>query len=74
MTNVDKVPVQHEDRMETFLMVDTSLSRESVTLTGFLLQGETLKYLYLLFSDASVLPLSGEWQLCICYVSSLISH
>ncbi|KIM69999.1 glycoside hydrolase family 47 protein [Scleroderma citrinum Foug A] len=38
--NVDKVPVQLEDRMETFMM------------------GETLKYLYLLFSDASVLPLS----------------
>lgn len=38
--NVDQVPVEHEDKMETFMM------------------SETLKYLYLLFSDASVLPLS----------------
>ncbi|KAF7974892.1 hypothetical protein HWV62_11037 [Athelia sp. TMB] len=37
--NVDKVPAEKEDKMETFLM------------------SETLKYLYLLFSDASVLPL-----------------
>ncbi|KAI0640197.1 glycoside hydrolase [Trametes polyzona] len=38
--NVDKVPVEHEDKMETFLM------------------SETLKYLYLLFEDDRVLPLS----------------
>ncbi|KAI0931148.1 hypothetical protein AcV5_005303 [Taiwanofungus camphoratus] len=38
--DVDKLPVQFEDKMETFLM------------------SETLKYLYLMFSDASVLPLS----------------
>ncbi|TBU42728.1 glycoside hydrolase [Dichomitus squalens] len=38
--NVDAVPVEHEDKMETFLM------------------SETLKYLYLLFEDDSVLPLS----------------
>ncbi|KAF9235130.1 glycoside hydrolase family 47 protein [Melanogaster broomeanus] len=38
--NVDKVPVEYEDKMETFMM------------------SETLKYLYLLFSDASVLPLN----------------
>ncbi|KAF9225266.1 glycoside hydrolase family 47 protein [Gyrodon lividus] len=38
--NVDEVPVEHEDKMETFMM------------------SETLKYLYLLFSDASVLPLN----------------
>ncbi|KAL6307730.1 glycoside hydrolase [Sparassis latifolia] len=38
--NVDRLPVEHEDKMETFLM------------------SETLKYLYLLFDDASVLPLS----------------
>ncbi|KAI6163671.1 glycoside hydrolase family 47 protein [Pisolithus thermaeus] len=38
--NVDQIPVEHEDKMETFMM------------------SETLKYLYLLFSDASVLPLS----------------
>ncbi|KIJ09928.1 glycoside hydrolase family 47 protein [Paxillus involutus ATCC 200175] len=38
--NVDQVPVEYEDKMETFMM------------------SETLKYLYLLFSDASVLPLN----------------
>ncbi|KZT01183.1 glycoside hydrolase family 47 protein [Laetiporus sulphureus 93-53] len=38
--NVDEVPVQLEDKMETFLM------------------SETLKYLYLLFSDDTILPLS----------------
>ncbi|KAI0778922.1 glycoside hydrolase [Trametes elegans] len=37
--NVDQVPVEYEDKMETFLM------------------SETLKYLYLLFDDADVLPL-----------------
>ncbi|KAF8580119.1 glycoside hydrolase family 47 protein [Ramaria rubella] len=37
--NVDAIPVEHEDKMETFLM------------------SETLKYLFLLFSDSSVLPL-----------------
>ncbi|KAI0030615.1 glycoside hydrolase [Vararia minispora EC-137] len=38
--NVDALPVEHEDKMETFFM------------------SETLKYLYLLFSDDTVLPLS----------------
>jgi len=38
--NVDRLPVEYEDKMETFLM------------------SETLKYLYLLFEDASALPLS----------------
>lgn len=38
--NVDHVPVEHENKMETFLM------------------SETLKYLYLLFADDSILPLS----------------
>ncbi|KAI0326772.1 glycoside hydrolase [Cubamyces sp. BRFM 1775] len=38
--NVDHVPVEYEDKMETFLM------------------SETLKYLYLLFEDDDVLPLS----------------
>ncbi|GAA96547.1 glycoside hydrolase family 47 protein [Mixia osmundae IAM 14324] len=38
--DVDELPVQHENRMETFWL------------------SETLKYLYLLFADASVLPLN----------------
>ncbi|CED83787.1 glycoside hydrolase family 47 protein [Phaffia rhodozyma] len=37
--DVNQVPVEHEDRMETFWL------------------SETLKYLYLLFSDADVIPL-----------------
>ncbi|EJU02677.1 hypothetical protein DACRYDRAFT_21697 [Dacryopinax primogenitus] len=40
--NVETLPVQWEDRMETFMM------------------SETLKYLFLLFSDASVCPLD-QW-------------
>ncbi|OAX39217.1 glycoside hydrolase [Rhizopogon vinicolor AM-OR11-026] len=38
--NVDQVPVEYDDKMETFLL------------------SETLKYLYLLFADSSVLPLN----------------
>jgi len=38
--NVDELPVQHEDKMETFMM------------------SETLKYLFLLFSDKDIVPLS----------------
>ncbi|EMD42355.1 glycoside hydrolase family 47 protein [Gelatoporia subvermispora B] len=38
--NVDRLPIEHEDKMETFFM------------------SETLKYLYLLFEDVNVLPLS----------------
>ncbi|EIW87221.1 glycoside hydrolase family 47 protein [Coniophora puteana RWD-64-598 SS2] len=38
--DVDQLPVEHEDKMETFLM------------------SETLKYLYLLFADASEIPLN----------------
>ncbi|KZS93510.1 glycoside hydrolase [Sistotremastrum niveocremeum HHB9708] len=40
VTNVDIVPPELEDKMETFMM------------------SETLKYLYLLFSDSSILPLT----------------
>ncbi|KIJ25205.1 glycoside hydrolase family 47 protein, partial [Sphaerobolus stellatus SS14] len=39
--NVDAVPVDYEDKMETFFL------------------SETLKYLFLLFSDDSVLPLDA---------------
>ncbi|KAF8481629.1 glycoside hydrolase family 47 protein [Russula ochroleuca] len=40
IVNVDDVPVQHEDKMETFFL------------------SETLKYLFLLFSDGDTIPLS----------------
>lgn len=59
-----------EDKMETFLMVrspPSSLSpcrNESPLLMRVSLeQSETLKYLYLLFSDDTVLPLDGEFFL-----------
>jgi len=38
--NVDAVPVEHDDKMETFLL------------------SETLKYLFLLFADDTILPLN----------------
>lgn len=38
--NVDRLPAEHEDKMETFFLA------------------ETLKYLFLLFADSSVLPLT----------------
>ncbi|THU91943.1 hypothetical protein K435DRAFT_780448 [Dendrothele bispora CBS 962.96] len=40
VANVDRLPVKHEDKQETFFL------------------SETLKYLYLTFSDTSVLPLT----------------
>ena len=61
IVNVDEVPVRHEDKMETFLLV-----RFFKTLTFFTfgltkrLQSETLKYLFLLFSDGDTIPLSSE--------------
>lgn len=59
--NVDEVPVQHEDKMETFLMVSCAIHLSQVIIgSNSVHQSETLKYLYLLFSDASVLPLNGE--------------
>ena len=60
--NVDKVPVEYEDKMETFLMVrDVVLCKYPWRLTSTLIQSETLKYLYLLFEDDKVLPLSSEY-------------
>ncbi|KAF7338966.1 Glycoside hydrolase family 47 protein [Mycena venus] len=61
--NVEEVPVTWEDKMETFLMVRRF---SFFVLAGWdrvpddndgVLQSETLKYLFLLFSDNTVLPL-----------------
>jgi endoplasmic reticulum Man9GlcNAc2 1,2-alpha-mannosidase len=62
--NVDGIPVEHEDKMETFLMVSTSVlggKKKIRTITNVYLQSETLKYLFLLFSDTSVLPLDRKY-------------
>jgi endoplasmic reticulum Man9GlcNAc2 1,2-alpha-mannosidase len=55
--NVDAVPAEHEDKMETFFLVSLTASALAIVLSAT--QSETLKYLYLLFEDESVLPLDG---------------
>lgn len=49
--DVDELPAVTEDRMETFFMSGASDSIDELT------HAETLKYLFLLFSDESVVPL-----------------
>jgi hypothetical protein len=58
-----RVGVEWNDKMETFFLVRFILHfirvrRDTDTLIGWV-QSETLKYLYLLFSDDSVLPFDG---------------
>lgn len=60
--DVDEVPSVHEDRMETFWIVRAPLSScfsdAGLRLTDCsLTQAESLKYLFLIFSDESVVPL-----------------
>jgi hypothetical protein len=58
--DVDTVPVALDDKQETFFLVCcSSLLSECIKLTFS--QSETLKYLYLTFSDSSVLPLNGMY-------------
>lgn len=58
--DVDEVPAVHEDRMETFWIVSRRIPR---CLMGPQLtqwnasQAESLKYLYLIFANESVVPL-----------------
>ena len=56
--NVDENPATQEDKMEMFSMVRDPPMCECMPLIGNL-QSETLKYLYLLFSDDSVMSLHG---------------
>jgi len=56
--------VEWDDKMETFFLVRFMLNfiriqRDTNTLMGWV-QSETLKYLYLLFSDDSVLPFDSK--------------
>ena len=77
--NVDAVPVEHEDKMETFLMVSPSprlrggkRGGEHADAEGGAAQSETLKYLYLLFEDDSAVPLSSAcFQGLTCFTLSL---
>lgn len=65
--NVDDKGSSKEDKMETFFLVRTPLAflPRIVTLLfgassdGGMQQSETLKYLYLLFSEDTLLPLEG---------------
>lgn len=58
--DVDQVPVVHEDRMETFWIAETVRSFSLPLVAKLVLtKGSTqLKYLYLLFSEESLIPLS----------------
>lgn len=57
--NVDQVPVELEDRMETFVSQTIELEADCSSTIQFV--SETLKYLLLLFSDISVLPFEGQY-------------
>ena len=75
--NVDVLPVKLEDKMETFLMVrgpDARARRADLLADGRPCgpgQSETLKYLYLLFSDDTVLPLSSTSRVPSSVASAL---
>ena len=58
--DVDTVPVSFDDKQETFFLV--SLLPTLAAQVTHILQSETLKYLYLTFADASVLPLHSRPQ------------
>lgn len=68
--DVDRLPVKHEDKMETFLMVRPPRLVYACAINPGVLQSETLKYLYLLFEDASVLPLDSAYWVFRFLVSS----
>ena len=61
---IPRVGVEWDDKMETFFLVRSILNyigipRDTNTLMRRV-QSETLKYLYLLFSDDSVLPFDSK--------------
>lgn len=64
IVNVDEVPVRHEDKMETFFLVSLpgfmNLPEMDDVINDTRTQSETLKYLFLLFSDGDTIPLSGK--------------
>lgn len=62
--NVDELPVEHEDKMETFMMVCACFCNKKTALITHPIQSETLKYLFLLFSDKDIVPLSGPFVCC----------
>lgn len=62
--NVDELPVEHEDKMETFMMVCTYFCNKKTAPITHPIQSETLKYLFLLFSDKDIVPLSGTFVCC----------
>lgn len=67
IVNVDEVPVRHEDKMETFFLVSLTgfmnlpeMEEDDDDINDTPTQSETLKYLFLLFSDGDTIPLSGK--------------
>lgn len=71
LLNVDDMESEKLDKMETFLMVRLFAAPMNSTFTHLPSQSETLKYLYLLFSDATLLSLDGMFDPCRY---SLTSH
>jgi hypothetical protein len=67
IVNVDEVPVRHEDKMETFFLVSLpgfmklpEMEEDDDDINDTHTQSETLKYLFLLFSDGDTIPLSSK--------------
>ena len=69
--NVDDKNAGKEDKMETFFLVSAPQGQRAflprmialpfgASSDGGALQSETLKYLYLLFSEDTLLPLEGQ--------------
>lgn len=54
---MDEVPTRKEDKMETFFLVRKEIRCFDVKINADFPQSETLKYLYLLFSDDRTIPL-----------------
>lgn len=73
---VPGVGVEWEDKMETFFLVRSlpfvRARRNTDILMGHM-QSETLKYLYLLFADDSVLPFDSKCPLVQCPLKGLLT-
>jgi mannosyl-oligosaccharide alpha-1,2-mannosidase len=58
--DVDDVRTRKDDKMETFWLVRLFVLELALVMFSHALQSETLKYLFLLFSDESAIPLNGK--------------
>jgi mannosyl-oligosaccharide alpha-1,2-mannosidase len=72
--NVDDVNTHRDDKMETFWLVRSFFLRTIHSAQIFTdIQAETLKYLYLLFEDESVIPLDGKPFLPAISVNTILN-